>query len=117
MNIQDLKNKVLKFLDEKKAEDIVEIDMRGLAKLSDVCIIASGTSSRHMQSVADNLYRFFKTEGESPKIEGTASTGWVLIEAHGIEVHLFKPDVREYYDIESLLRSGKTPKNMEQNVK
>lgn len=116
MKILNLKQKVIKFLDEKKAENIVEIDMKDFSKLSDVCIIASGTSSRHMQAVADHLYRFFKDEGESPKIEGTASTGWVLIEACGIEVHLFKPDVRDYYDIESLLKSGKTPKTAVQNV-
>ncbi|MDR3030967.1 MAG: ribosome silencing factor [Holosporales bacterium] len=114
MKIQDLKTKILKFLDDKKANNIVEIDASSYnSKLSDLCIIASGTSSRHMQSVADNLYKFLKSECLSPKIEGSSSSGWVLIEAFGIETHLFKPEVRTYYDIESLWREVKIPQNNE----
>lgn len=109
-NIEKIKTELLRILDEKKAEDIVEIDLSNRPqKLVDTCIVASGTSSRHTQAVADYLYRFLKTEQLHPVIEGTAQSGWVMIEASGIEVHLFKPELREYYDLESLLLLGKTP--------
>lgn len=107
------KKQVLKILDEKKAENIVEIDMSdNPKKLADMCIVASGTSSRHTQAVADYVYKFLKSEKLHPIIEGTAQSGWVMIEASGLEIHLFKPELREYYDLESLLLSGKTPKEV-----
>lgn len=108
--IEKLKEEVIKILDEKKAENIVEIDLSNCnARLSEFAIIASGTSSRHTQSVAEYIYRFLKGKKLHPLLEGNANTGWVMIEANGIEVHLFKPESREYYNLEELLSSGKTP--------
>ena len=110
MNSKEVASVLLKILDEKKAEEIVEFDLSDCeAKPSDVCIVASGTSSRHAQSVADYLYRFLKTEKLHPHIEGNAKSGWVMLEAAGVEIHLFKPELREYYNLEELLKSGQTP--------
>ena len=107
---KSLKDQILKILDEKKATEIVQIDTSSFnARMSDLCIIACGTSSRHMQSVADYIYKFMKSEGLKPHMEGTAKSGWILIESFGIEIHLFKPDLREYYDLESILKDGKKP--------
>jgi ribosome-associated protein len=107
MKIRDLQTEIIKFLDEKKINDIVAIHTSAYeCRASDLCIIGSGTSSRHMQSVATQLYRSLKNAKLSPKIEGTASFGWILIEVYGIEIHLFSPDMRKYYDIESLLSSN-----------
>lgn len=113
-NISGIKPAILKILDEKKAENIIEIDLSdNTQKLADSCIVASGTSSRHTQAVADYVYRYLKSEKMHPVIEGTAQSGWVMIEASGIEIHLFKPELREYYDLESLLTSGKTPNDIQ----
>lgn len=107
---QRLTSEIVNLLDEKKAENIVQFDLTNCnSRMSDICIVASGTSSRHTQSVADYIYRFLKSEKLHPKIEGSAKTGWVMIEASGLEIHLFKPELREYYDLESLLKGGKTP--------
>ena len=112
--ITKIKTEIVKILDEKKAEDIVEISLTNNSeRMSDVCIVASGTSSRHTQAVADYVFRYLKTEKLHPLIEGTAKTGWVMIEASGIEIHLFKPELRKYYDLETLLLSGKTPTELQ----
>ncbi len=91
-------------LTDKKVEDIKEFDLSNNSnKMSDVCLIGSGTSSRHAQSVADYLYSFFKNKQVIPNIAGNAKSGWILVEAMGIEIHIFKPDIRKYYDLEGLL--------------
>ena len=109
IDLKEVKNNLVKLLDEKKAENIVEFDISAYKnRLSDWCIIASGTSSRHAQAVADYAYKYLKEIKLSPRIEGSAKTGWVMIDAGGIELHIFKPDLREYYNIESLL-DGKRP--------
>ena len=109
-DVLEVKSAIMGLLDEKKAENVVEFDLPDNSqKLSDACIIASGTSSRHTHAVADHVYRFLKSKRLHPTIEGTAESGWVMIEATGIEIHLFKPELREYYDLESLLLAAKTP--------
>ncbi|MDR1391047.1 MAG: ribosome silencing factor [Holosporales bacterium] len=100
---REIKGELLQLLFDKKLDDILEIDLlnRG-SGFSDVCIIGSGTSSRHAQSIADYVYRFFKSRRLNPIMEGSGKTGWIMIESHGIEIHLFKPEVRQYYDLELL---------------
>ncbi len=106
MLINDINNILL----DKKATDIQIIDTTNCkTRMTDTCIIASGTSSRHMQAVADYIYKELKARKLHPHIEGDAKSGWVLIEASNIEIHLFKPDLRSYYNIEELLNSGKRP--------
>jgi ribosome-associated protein len=103
-------NDIVKILDERKAGDIKTIDLSMCQhRLSDTCIIASGTSSRHMQSTADYVYRYLKDMKLFPHIEGNANSGWILIEASGFEIHLFRPELREYYSLEELLMHSKRP--------
>jgi ribosome-associated protein len=109
-SVKNLKSSILELLDKHKSENIVEFDLLECKeKLSDWCIVASGTSSRHMQSVADYVYRFLKDKKLKPLLEGDAKSGWIMLEAAGIEVHLFKPELRDYYDLESLMKSDKRP--------
>ncbi|MDR0630665.1 MAG: ribosome silencing factor [Holosporales bacterium] len=104
---ENIKDNIIKLLIDKKAESISEIDLSSdSSKLSDTCIIASGTSSKHIESVAESVYRYLKTEKFAPKVEGSGQSGWVLIESLGIEIHFFKPKLREYYDLESLYSSA-----------
>ncbi len=101
-----MKNLIVNLLNDKKVNDICIFDLSSNSnKLVDYCIIGSGTSSKHTQSVAEYLSKLFKSKGIIPNIEGNAKDGWVIVQANGIEVHLFKPDLRTYYDIESLLLS------------
>lgn len=103
-NFELIKETVKQMLEDKKAEKIVAFDVSACrSKISDVCIIASGTSARHMGMIGDYIYRYFKKAKLSPSLEGNAKNGWVLVSACGIEVHLFKPDIREYYDLEKLI--------------
>jgi ribosome-associated protein len=102
-HIDEIKRDILEILAEKKALEVVEIAVTGNQNaLTDSRIIASGTSSRHVQSVAENLYKMLKDRKQKPRIEGKASSGWVIVEASGIEVHLFRPELRDYYDLEHL---------------
>lgn len=112
----DIKSEILRILDEKKMIDIEELDTSSLnSRMSDYLIIASGTSSVHMQSVADFLYRFLKSEMRlKAHIEGTARNGWILLAVKGIEVHFFKPELRGYYDIKSILTNGSHPSTLEE---
>lgn len=107
MEISDLTkiwSEVKALLIDKKVEDIKEFDLSSNSnKMSVLCVIGSGTSSRHAQSVADYLYSFFKNKQVIPNIAGNAKSGWIMVEAMGIEVHIFKPDVRQYYNLEELL--------------
>lgn len=101
-----MRSKVIDLLNDKKVENIRIFDLsNNTDKLIDYCIIGSGTSSKHTQSVAEYLTKLFKRNGIIPIVEGNASDGWVTIEANGIEIHIFKPDIRSHYDIESFLLS------------
>ncbi len=101
-----MKNIIINLLNDKKIDNICVFDLsNNSSKLIDYCIIGSGTSLRHTQAVSEYLTKLFKSSGIIPNVEGNAKDGWVTIEANGIEVHLFKPDIRFHYDIESLLLS------------
>lgn len=101
-----MKDIIINLLINKKVDDICVFDLSNNSKkLIDYCIIGSGTSSKHTQAVSEYLAKLFKSNGIIPNIEGNAKDGWVMVEANGIEIHLFKPDIRTYYDIESLLLS------------
>lgn len=102
VNICDI---VRTLLLDKKIEDIKEFDLSNNSKkLSDFCFIGSGTSARHAQAVADHLYKLFKdTFRIIPNMSGDAKSGWIVVEASGVEVHIFKPDLRKYYDLDELL--------------
>ncbi|KQT87504.1 ribosome silencing factor [Aurantimonas sp. Leaf443] len=98
---------VISSLDDSKAEDIVSIDMTGKSALADAMVIASGRSHRHVAAVADHLLRDLKEAGfGNAKVEGLQNGDWVLIDAGDIIVHIFRPEVRTFYNIEKMWTVG-----------
>ena len=90
-------------LDDSKAENIVSIDIRGKSSLGDHMVIASGRSNRHVAAVADHLITALKDAGLGfPRVEGLAAADWVLIDAGDVIVHVFRPEVREFYNLEKM---------------
>ncbi len=90
-------------LDDSKAEDIIPIDMRGKSALGDYMIIASGRSHRHVAAAADHLLRALREAGyRDIKVEGLEGGDWVLIDTGDIIVHIFRPEIREFYNLEKI---------------
>lgn len=102
-----LRKRVLAALEELKAHDIREIDVRGRTSVADLLIIASGTSSRHVKSIADEVVTFAKRAGMLPLgVEGADEAEWVLVDLGDIIVHVMLPRVREFYGLERLWTVG-----------
>lgn len=102
-----LRRRVLAALDELKARDIREIDVRGRTSIADLLIIASGTSSRHVKSIADEVVKYAKRAGMLPLgVEGEAEAEWVLVDLGDIIVHVMLPRIREFYGLERLWTVG-----------
>ena len=98
-----LEQAVLSRLDEDKAQDIVLIDLKGKSPMADTMIVASGRSQRHVGALADHLLRLLKDHGlGKAKVEGLPHCDWVLIDAGDVIVHLFRPEVRTFYNIEKI---------------
>jgi ribosome-associated protein len=96
-------NTVLASLEDSKAENIVPIDIQGKSVLGDYMVIASGRSHRHVSAVADHLLKALKDAGlGNARVEGLASADWVLIDSGDIIVHVFRPEVREFYNLEKM---------------
>ena len=94
---------VLASLEDSKAENIVSIDIQGKSSLGDYMVVASGRSHRHVAAVADHLIRTLKDAGlGSARVEGLAGADWVLVDAGDIILHVFRPEVREFYNIEKM---------------
>ena len=94
---------ILKSLDDDKAEDIVQIDLRGKSAMGDHMIICSGRSSRQVAAISDKLVERIKAEfGMTAKIEGKDTGDWVLIDTGDVIVHVFRPEVREFYQLEKM---------------
>jgi ribosome-associated protein len=90
-------------LDEDKAEDIVLIDLKGKSPLADAMVVATGRSARHVAAMADHLTRALKEGGfGKAQVEGLPHADWVLIDAGDVIVHLFRPEVRSFYQIEKI---------------
>ncbi|MFH6782914.1 MULTISPECIES: ribosome silencing factor [Methylobacterium] len=86
-----------------KAEDTVEIDLVGRTSLADAMIITSGRSQRHVGSIADKVIQEFKARGfGNPRVEGLPACDWVLIDAGDLLVHVFRPEVRHFYNLEKI---------------
>jgi ribosome-associated protein len=101
---------VLTSLEDDKAEDIVSIDIRGKSSLADVLVVASGRSARHVGALADHVMRKLKEFGvKEVKVEGLPQGDWVLVDAGDIVVHLFRPEVRSFYNIEKIWLGGGGP--------
>ncbi len=105
--IASLRQQVLVALDELKAKDVKEIDVRGKTSITDLLVIASGTSTRHVKSIADEVVKFAKRAGVLPLgVEGQREAEWVLVDLGDIVVHVMLPRIREFYGLERLWTVG-----------
>ena len=101
--ISDLKSVVLSTLDLNKAQDIVTIDLKDKSSMADYMIIASGTSSRHIQSLSEQVLEKLKDHGlTNSKIEGKESSEWKLVDGIDLIVHIFHPEKRKFYELEKI---------------
>ena len=102
MEVKKIKKIVEKSLNNSKANNTVFIDIRKKSFIADFIVISSGTSSRHLQSIADNISYELKKAGLDCRIEGRDSSDWKLVDAINIIIHLFHPDKRNFYDLEKM---------------
>ena len=101
--ISNLKKTILNTLDSNKALDIVSIDLANKSSIADYMIIASGTSSRHIQALSEQVLGKFKSSGiKNCKIEGKESKDWKLIDGIDVIVHIFNPEKRKFYELEKM---------------
>jgi ribosome silencing factor RsfS/YbeB/iojap len=105
--VATLRRSVISALEEMKAKDVVEIDIRGKASFADLLFIASGTSTRHVKSLADEVVKFVKKAGMMPLgVEGQKEAEWVLVDLGDIVCHLMLPRIRDFYAIERMWSVG-----------
>ena len=98
---------ILASLDDSKAEDIVNLDITSKSTIADFMVVASGRSHRHVGAIADQLLRDLKTAGlGSARVEGLPHCDWVLVDAGDAIVHIFRPEVRDFYNIEKMWSAG-----------
>ena len=101
--IAALEEMLLAKLDDDKAQDVVFIDLKGKSPVADGMIVASGRSHRHVGAMADHLLRALKDEGYGKcRVEGLPHCDWVLIDTGDVIIHLFRPEVRQFYNIEKI---------------
>lgn len=107
---QELLDFVLKQLDDDQAQEVVTIDLAGKSSIADYMVIASGRSTRQVASIAQKLAEKLKQNGYGPvKLEGLPAADWVLLDAGDIVVHLFRPEVRSFYNLERMWAFGDAP--------
>jgi ribosome-associated protein len=110
MIVSDIKNIIEKILDNNKAQNIISINLKNKSYIADYMIIASGTSSRHLQALSEILVSELKKIGlNNCRIEGKESNEWKLVDTQDVIVHIFHPEKREFYDLEKMW-SEETPK-------
>jgi ribosome-associated protein len=101
---------ILSQLDDDKAEDIVQIDLRGKTAIGDYMVVCSGRSSRQVTSIAEKLAQMVKDDYDrTPRVEGKDTGDWVLIDTGDVIVHVFRPEVREFYQLEKMWMPTDTP--------
>jgi len=101
--ISDLKSVVVSTLDLNKAQDIITIDLKDKSSMADYMIIASGTSSRHIQSLSEQVLEKLKDNGiKNSKIEGKDSNEWKLVDGIDLIIHIFHPEKRKFYELEKI---------------
>jgi ribosome-associated protein len=107
-DVEDTVRLLLHSLDEMKAEEIVEIDLRGKTAIADVMIIATGRVARHVGAITDRAVKDLKEAGlHNVRIEGIPVCDWVLIDTGDVIVHVFRPEVRAFYNLEKMWSSGR----------
>ncbi len=103
MGIIDIKNTIKRILDDNKAQNITCIDLKNKSYIADYMVIASGTSSRHLQALSEILLAQLKKLGiDNCRIEGKDSKDWKLVDTQDVIVHIFHPEKREFYDLEKM---------------
>ena len=103
MGITEIKNNIKRILDDNKAQNITCIDLKNKSYIADYMIIASGTSSRHLQALSEILVTQLKKLGiDNCRIEGKNSNDWKLVDTQDVIVHIFNPEKREFYDLENM---------------
>ncbi len=103
MRIIDIKNNIEKILDDNKAQNIISIDLKNKSYIADYMVIASGTSSRHLQALSEILVSQLKKLGiNNCNIEGKDSNDWKLVDTQDVIIHIFHPEKREFYDLEKM---------------
>ena len=109
-NLDPLLKLVLTQLDDDQAQDIVTIDLKGKSSIADHMVIASGRSTRQVAAIAQKLAEKIKQAGFGPvKLEGLPAADWVLLDTGDIVVHLFRPEVRSFYNLERMWAFGDAP--------
>ena len=104
---------VLTSLEDDKAEDIIAIDIRGKSSFADMLVVASGRSARHVGALADHVMRKLKEAGVNDvRVEGMPQADWVLVDAGDVVVHLFRPEVRSFYNIEKIWAGSPGPSTL-----
>ena len=103
MKIVEIKNSIEKILDDNKAQNIISINLKNKTYIADYMVIASGTSSRHLQALSEILISELKNIGlNNCRLEGRESKDWKLVDAIDVIVHIFHPEKREFYDLEKM---------------
>ena len=98
-----LKKTIEKILNDNKAINVSSIDLKNKSSVADYMIIASGTSARHVSALADQVTKKLKTRGYTIfSIQGKSDSNWVLVDAGDVIIHLFRPEVREFYNLENM---------------
>ena len=101
--LSKLHKEIIKLLDSNKALDVISIDLDGKSSVADYMIIASGTSSRHIQALSEQVLKKFKDNGlRDSKIEGKESSEWKLVDGIDLIVHIFHPEKRKFYELEKI---------------
>lgn len=104
---QELIKQVVGFLGDRKAEDIVALDLRELANIADYFIIATGANKPHLKALQDGLQHLFKTAGfKGFHKAGVPESGWIIMDYHGVMVHIFERELRDFYDLEQLWKDA-----------
>ncbi|MEE9434321.1 MAG: ribosome silencing factor [Sphingorhabdus sp.] len=109
LSAKELHKLILKSLDDDQAQDVVSIPLEGKSSIADHMVVASGRSSRQVASMAQKLAERIKKAGRRARIEGLPTADWVLVDAEDVIVHLFRPEVRSFYNLERMWAFGDTP--------
>lgn len=102
LSSREITNIVSQLLDDKKADNIVVIEMTEKTSMMDFMVIASGSSGRQVSALSNHLVQFFKQQGFKPHVEGLVQCDWVLVDIGDVIIHIFKPEARLFYDLEKM---------------
>ncbi|MGB0846002.1 MAG: ribosome silencing factor [Thiolinea sp.] len=117
MELEELQALVIRALDDMKAQDVRVLDVRGKSTITDVMVIATGTSTRHVKSLADNVAVQAKNAGEQPLgTEGERDSEWMLVDLNDVVVHVMTPATRDFYNLEKLWGDDMTAANSQDGM-